>query len=111
MTTFNDFPSCSSSVCKTCKCDPTTNPNNHSRSEPNMGYQNYSAYECRPTPPSSNEFWVVGDRRPTCRVGGCPDLDYWASHGIRATDVDDMRANFPGYWRNAKLTNIKKFVW
>lgn len=93
------------------ECPPihyTTNPANHSILSCNRGYQNYSHYECREQPASSLEFWVMGQRHPTCKVGGRPYLDYWGNAGNR---VDDLRPTFPGYDRNARYVNVPQSLW
>ena len=93
-------------------CNYTTNPNNHSPA-PNKGYQNYSPYECRETPPSNMNFWIMGQPRPTCRIGSCPAVDFWATHGLRAdnNEFSSLQPEFPGYDRNARYVDIKRGVW
>lgn len=76
-----------------------TNPNNHSASGCNCGYQNYSHYECRRKPEAPNQFWVMGTRNPVCKIGSRPILP----PDPCSNEVDNLYPTQPGYNRNGRF--------
>ena len=79
----------------------TTNPNNHSSTTCNQGYQNYSKYECT-NDMNSNKYWVLGTRNPQCKIGCRPYRDFFKTC---LNEVDNLKPSHSTYQRNGRFSS------